>query len=123
VTAQGWHRVHDVALAGAVMVCLVLGSALVHATLAQEPADPVVADTTVADLRRALLDRDAEMVHLKAEVAVCQANAEQTRRELQSTVLSAEVVKLIEQYKAATGLEWTWDNEQRRIVPAAKEKP
>ena len=85
-----------------------------------EQIDP--RDVRIRELEQQLLAKDAELVHQKADVAFCEANAEQTKRDLQSVMLSDEVVKLLNKHHDLLGGNWMWDNVQRRIVPAKEEK-
>jgi len=121
------------------LVCLVLGllagagATRVLRAQAQRPASSVGDDGTpqvdprdaqIAQFKQEVLERDSEIAHLKAEFATCEATAQETKRQLQSVTLSDDVVKLLARYHDLFGGEWTWDNDQRRIVPAkAKEKP
>lgn len=107
---------------------LVLPLAYVVSAEAPLPSQPLgwpeSAASRVQVLEQTLAAREAEIVGLRADVAVCQATAEQAKREYQSLVLTDDVAKAIERLKATQpGTEWTWDNERRRIVPVTKEQP
>lgn len=97
------------------------GNVPVYQTLPSKDVNPF--QQQIDTLNQQLLERDAEIVHLRADVAIAQANTEAVKRDLQSVTLSDDVVKLLARYKTTFGGQWTWDNDLRRIVPLdAKEK-
>jgi hypothetical protein len=96
------------------------GASVDDTPLPSKPSDPCAA--RLDELEKGLLDRDAAIVHLKAELATAEANHEQTKRELQSVTLTDDVTKLLARYKAIYGGDWIWDNGKRAIVPVVKEE-
>lgn len=101
------------------MVGTVVGTAALDDHLTPLPATQLDLNAErVRQLEQELAAREADLVGLKADLAVCQANTEQAKRELQSLALTNEVDRAIKQLeKAHPGSQWYWDNDQHRILP------
>ena len=89
-------------------------------SVGENPA-PDARDAYVTELQQTVLKRDADIVHLKAEFATCDATSADLKRQLQSALLSDDVAGLLARYRATFGGEWQWNNDTRAIV-AVKEK-
>src|ERR1700728_4679318 len=88
----------------------------IHAQQDDGFAAPDPRDAQVTELQQTVLKRDADIVHLKAEFATCDATSADLKRQLQSAMLSDDVAALLARYTATFGGKWQWNNDTRTIV-------
>lgn len=123
-----WQRRHAACLGTQVkafLLTILLFTGVSYAS-AEEPLQsrPLVFpyQARAQQLEQELAKREAEIIGLRADLAVMQANTEQARRELQSLILTNDVAETVKKLQAAfPGTTWVWDNDTRRIVPVKPE--
>jgi hypothetical protein len=69
----------------------------------------------VEALQRQAVERDNELLHLRAQLATCHATVD-------SLDLTSQASEMVRRFESTFGGAWIWDNTTQRVVKVTKEK-
>jgi hypothetical protein len=97
------------------MAAIVFGAFLQAATPLLPGRDPNPWKDQAEALQRQAVERDNELLHLRAQLATCHATVD-------SLDLTSQAAALVHRYETSFGGTWIWDNATQRVVKVTKEK-